>query len=1136
MPERAYLRAITVRRMYGTRFDLHVEKLLPGINVIFGANGSGKTTIAHAIQTVLLKGYVQAQRAALDASLSIGNQELRFDIDGPRRHCTRNGVRFDWKTAPELIRPESYHLSLHELLGAETEDTEFAGAILREASGGFDIAAAQKALDFIAPSLNRGRLNRMLETAQKELRLVKRAQSKLFRDKDRCEKLEAQLTAAQEAETLASLLKMAIEWQEAYKAWERASEALEVYPEVIRKSANLTNIVEEAAELEGTIAHLSIRCNDKKSKIESLEEKLAGGPLPTGGLPDGVLDTAADRVNSLRQLNAHIQKLEEDLAGAEEAADTAWTDLGGVAEAPEHFTRGEVRQLRHLAESATELAGKRTALQALRRVLKTEGGIDSEAESERLRRALDAFAKWLVAKRIPVSMLVQSLLIIAMAGSAAIALILGLSGTPIALFGLVVTIAVAVAYFQMTLTGNGSTEESEVRRIYPELPDILDRSDALQVLEDLLNRRGDIAVARAQEQRWEATAGDRDNLEAELSQFEFERKRFEEETGLSAHTRDATGVYVLARLVSWRDRMDTIKTLSGRRDKVLKTFESTLSELNAVLSQYGQPEALDVHEASGRFESLRSQDVAWKRDHVQLKGARDQLKGAQDHLAREQGNFNRIFGNLELEAGDFEGLRQCALKQAEYQKAAEREIQERAILEDKLHTVQNASGFTEALLEIDDLQLEFDAASAKAGRRHELQEAISEINLEVAQAEKGNSLERAFAAYQQAQDELAQARDNAVARAVGEVLTHHLAERARQLQLPRVFHRAKENFLKVTRGRYALEVRADGNFGAFDNEREMGLELRQLSSATRVQLLLCVRMAFVQEQELEYCLPVTLDETLGNSDDERARVIIRTISDLADERQVFYFTAQQDEVAKWEELCGADNINIVALSELRPRSPVDPDTLPQRLVLRDPTGHSHADFGRELSVPRWTGRDPLNGIHLWYLLEDPVQLHALLRQGVSTWGAANALYSNDLLELPVAIWNQLGLLVRALKSWQLGWQAGRGKPVDRAVLVASRAVGDRYIDDVLALCGDSGADGSDLLHALRKNRIRGFGPSRMAELEAYLHDHGYVAQSQKRSDSTIRSDVLAEIAGDMADLGLDHSAVDRMLTRIATGP
>ena len=267
MPERAYLRAITVRRMYGTRFDLHVEKLLPGINVIFGANGSGKTTIAHAIQTVLLKGYVQAQRAALDASLSIGNQELRFDIDGPRRHCTRNGVRFDWKTAPELIRPESYHLSLHELLGAETEDTEFAGAILREASGGFDIAAAQKALDFIAPSLNRGRLNRMLETAQKELRLVKRAQSKLFRDKDRCEKLEAQLTAAQEAETLASLLKMAIEWQEAYKAWERASEALEVYPEVIRKSANLTNIVEEAAELEGTIAHLSIRCNDKKSKI-----------------------------------------------------------------------------------------------------------------------------------------------------------------------------------------------------------------------------------------------------------------------------------------------------------------------------------------------------------------------------------------------------------------------------------------------------------------------------------------------------------------------------------------------------------------------------------------------------------------------------------------------------------------------------------------------------------------------------------------------------------------------------------------------------------------------------------------------------------------------------------------------------
>ncbi len=1137
MRKRAYLRTITVRRMYGTHFRLHAERLSPKINVIYGTNGSGKTTIANAIQSVLLKNYVQAKKAAVDASLWIGDQEYRFDIDGLRRQCTQNGVECDWRQTPEPIRPESYHLSLHELLSAETKDSEFANAILREASGGFDISAAQKALDFSKPSLRRNKFTKNLADAQKQAQDIKRDQSSLFREKDRCKELEKQLQAAREAETHTRLLEKAIEWYTARQSWEEASGALEGYPAVIRRSPSLSNVEGEALELEHTIERLEEREYGKKSHIASLESTLSESPLPDDGLPDGVLETVASQIDTLRESGRNIQRLEEDLAGARQLADNAWEDLGGAPDAPEHFTREQVRRLRKITERATDLAGKREALDALQRALRIDSDIDPETESDRLRRAQDAFNKWLLARRGPIPRFVRLLLILSMAGSAALAAGLGLSGTPIALFaGLVVTVLIVWTYAQLTTVRAGSAEQSELKRIYPEIQERLDQGSVLEALESLISHRGDVAAIRAKQRRWEATADDRERLEASQKQLNHEREQFGAQTNLQVADSNIAGVYVLERLINWRKSDDAAKKLAAQYSEAQRAFASTLSELNARFSQFGQPEARDVHEASARLEDLRAQDNGWKRLYDKLENARSELEILHENLASEQRNYKKIFENLELEAGDFEGLRECAARHAEYESATKREVRQRAILDDKLRAVQNAPAFTQAVLQMDDLRSELAYAREQAAKRDELQDDIAKIKAAVQQAEEGLSLERALAAQEKAREKLAQEREKAAAGAVGEVLVKHLAERTRETHLPDVFRRAEKNFLKVTRGRYALEVRPDRSFGAFDNERELGLELNQLSSATRVQLLLCVRMAFVQEQELEYCLPITLDETLGNSDDERAREIIQTISDLADERQVFYFTAQQDEVSKWEELCGAKNINIVPLSELRPRTPVDPDALPRRALLPEPNGLSHADYGQKLRIPRWSGRDPVKSLHLWYLIEDTGQLHALLIEGVSTWGALQALQTSGLLELPDVAFKRLDLLARAVKSWQSGWQSGRGKPVDRAALEASGGVSPRFIEEVLQLCTDPGVDGSDLLHALKNNHIRGFGRGKIAELETYLQNHGFIAREKKLSDFVIRSNVLAEVAGDLANCELDHTAVDRMLSRIAAGP
>ncbi|MEZ4498053.1 MAG: hypothetical protein R2845_15055 [Thermomicrobiales bacterium] len=114
---------------------------------------------------------------------------------------------------------------------------------------------------------------------------------------------------------------------------------------------------------------------------------------------------------------------------------------------------------------------------------------------------------------------------------------------------------------------------------------------------------------------------------------------------------------------------------------------------------------------------------------------------------------------------------------------------------------------------------------------------------------------------------------------------------------------APRSFLKAfTKGRYALRMGSGRTpeFTAWDTHISREQPLDQLSGGTRVQLLIAVRMAFIERFEAEACLPVIFDETLANADDIRADALIdATLQIAADGRQVFYFTAQLDEVDKW---------------------------------------------------------------------------------------------------------------------------------------------------------------------------------------------------------------------------------------------
>ena len=102
---------------------------------------------------------------------------------------------------------------------------------------------------------------------------------------------------------------------------------------------------------------------------------------------------------------------------------------------------------------------------------------------------------------------------------------------------------------------------------------------------------------------------------------------------------------------------------------------------------------------------------------------------------------------------------------------------------------------------------------------------------------------------------------------------------------PSVLRRARDVFAEVTAGAFALRLRGDGTFIAHDVRQETARELAELSSGTRMQLLLAVRLAWIEAQEQGgETLPLFLDEALTTSDEKRFAVMAQSLERLAGAR------------------------------------------------------------------------------------------------------------------------------------------------------------------------------------------------------------------------------------------------------------
>ncbi|MBI2874044.1 MAG: hypothetical protein HYY09_03060 [Firmicutes bacterium] len=601
---------------------------------------------------------------------------------------------------------------------------------------------------------------------------------------------------------------------------------------------------------------------------------------------------------------------------------------------------------------------------------------------------------------------------------------------------------------------------------------------------------------------------------------------------------------------------------------------------------------------TGIIEALDQRDKQWQEGKRREQAARDGIRRARQEAAEAGEDRRRLFEHLgfpDTGTEDEIRLRDWCRRFGEFKECRDRLIRAQGNREAQEKALRNRPDFDPGLLErsLAELEMETDELDKRAGRMIGLSEEIAGIKARIDQAKKESHLEAALAECERAQAGLERLLEKDCLAALGGLIADTIAEATRDCDLPAVFQRGREIFAAVTGGRYRLEMDRGEQpaFRAVETATGEGRALDELSSASRIQLLLSVRMAFIESQESGVRLPLLFDEVLANSDDERAGAIVEAAVAMAREgRQVFYFTAQADEVARWRrvlEAQGGDGTGeemeagaeagegvewrIIDLAEIRrlqraearPLAEVAVDAKMEAkgrpsLKVPAPGDASYAEYARILGVPGIDPRiDEVEGVHLWHLLDDTEVLYELLSLGIQTWGQFQALQScggikawaggrdtrvprgtpgdyrlgMDLLE---EAYTQASTAARALEAAIKAWRIGRGRPVDRAVLLQSGLISETFLSRVAALVEKYGGDACEILAALELGELKGFRRQTLEGLREYLEEQGYLDPRVPLDEDGLRTSFLAEVASDLTQGRISPQHLERLLAAVGT--
>ena len=921
----------------GQKFTgLELKSLSPHINIVHGANASGKSTLGHVIQSVLLPSYLkkrfgkQSVNPNFDANLQIRAGVLEIRVNGEQRDLKLDGDKYPWSA--DLIRPDSYHISLHDLLSADTGGREFEQEIMKQASGGVDVFAAEQALGFtqLSKKLTANTNEAKAYTrSRRQLQSIKQKQQGLARERERLHGLNDELSSTKVAEERVVLIKKALAYRKAEEARDRSRHSLMQFSEQVRKCSPgmLENVFNRLEECDKQIQSNEATLDKLGRELSVVNEGITKNNLPPDGLPEGLLERITRAIEKLADIEARMETTQAQIVHHISRENTILLSIGdGTTPAvATELKLQEVQALESIAHRIRRYQSKADALDALENILHVASDEDLEAQTEKLQRGKQVLIEWLKENNNRIRGLARIRTVLWVTAGLAIALSVALVitlNTPIGLLGLLVAGLIGLSLIWLRAPTSDSSRNTELQRQYGKLmlqmPSTWERTEVSDLLDELLSSLGKAQVDTEKQRAWSTRASEKEKLIHEWEKLSDDIRTLHTQAGLNAAAEKGLE-FLLNQIKAYRENFEKLSGENAELNLSRKRHSDHLTAINELLSNQGFQPAESLDDCREALIELRSQNDQLLRDIEKQQSLTSQISDITRQQEEAQTRKSRIFTDLGLEIDDTAALYQL-VQDREKLDPINQDLQEKeTLLQKAQQDLQNSTGFTDDLMSMPEAELNTSLREQQqvANEKDSLIQRIVEIKKDVDDTEASHDLEDAHAEVSQNQAVLEKDRKKHCEQVAGHVLVKNLMAHIRNEGMPEVFTKAHEHFYQATLGRYELRFTPEGAFAAHDTERDLSYSLNELSSGTRVQLLLCVRVAFVETLEKHGdTFPLTLDEALGNSDDDRADTVIRTLAQLAERRQIIYFTAQTDEVNKWRTSAGDTPIEFIKLASV----------------------------------------------------------------------------------------------------------------------------------------------------------------------------------------------------------------------------
>ena len=1155
-PQSLRLQALDVIQAPGFRSEsLSFETFGEDVTIIHGPNAAGKTTLARAIEALLWPDTADSAHR-LGGRLTIEGEPWHIDVDHQQASYQRSGRDAGNPPIPAAHHRDRYRLPLHELLDADTTNDRFAETIAQESAGGVDLRAARDLLGYRSQPRSRniaeyGEVQEAKETYQHSIQQAEALEA----ERRQLPSLKTQLQAASEARERAAILERVATLLENQSTLAEAEARLESFPEAMERVTG--DELDEVNRLSSKIAEWEQRLDDAKAVRMEAEETLESVDLPVDGVSPDMRSALKVRRDTIKDLEDRHRQRSETLEGhldeRQERREAIPLDL--TTDELAALNPASWKELSAFARTAEEVTARRQAKEALERWATIDPDTRPEADQEQLRRARDTLVNWFKsttsvdtdAGRAILWMGIATCLTFVVV-AVTLALLIGPTWGLLMLPGIII---LGYALWKKHVLGQPDTDQTIFQHRFDELvvepPGTWSEQAVRKRFDEICDALGTWATIDGIESFRDARLEDHGLAEAERDLAE-RRKALSSTIGAAPKSSELELTVVTRAILEWQSTHGEVIRLQGERSALETQLAEAINEFNEHLGMFAEKKVSDAADATAAIHALEERETERQQAMTNRSRAEDTIVQATEQIAELEDERAAIYESVELDDGDDGALRTLCDQIANYTDAVEEHQSAKIRVENALATLEDEEGFDPNLLESDRSKIvaECETQRAIAADYEDIRDHITKINTKIEQAKQAAPIQDALAAHERALDALRDQLDDDIGAMVGDALVDHLHEHGIEAERPPVFTRARELFATITNGTFRLEFDdQDGVFRAFDTTRQRGLSLDELSSGTRVQLLLAVRLGFVEHQEAGAKLPLVLDETLANSDDVRSQVIIDSLIELASEgRQIIYLSAQQHEVSKWVtalDSAGDIDYEVIDMADIRDFERGNGQGVNIEAVAipssdpPSPDGHDLMSYRDAIDIPPFNPFEKVGSVHLWYLVEDVDELYELLSNGIWRWGQLKTireLGNPDGVELGEESIKHMQYRALALEQFIEGWQIGRGRPIDRQVLGDSGAVSDKFMDRVTDLARSVHGDPSAVIQSLYDGKVAHFQTRKIEELEQYLINAGHIDQTEPLSDDDLSNRMMTAQLEVGVPASVAGKTVETVLARI----